>query len=303
MDQESLRQARRIRSSATQLIRLARKSKARPENIAHGQLFDRLLLSSSPLYRRSRALYLKAGGKFEVALISSARTLSSPTLIDPLIQYTPVEKEFIWNVEDPIERKNVGNLLSLRSYSGSLFHEQNHRILWKLLPAAPGTPAGCSRFLNFAESLVIGTDMALGDELGPKLADLLYQCGTIYDPGSKMKSIIRDQRGYRNYLHALIYATYLNLEFYDDKSSSKILRALYPNVLSLEPRITERAFRLDHLFVHLTNPGWQRKHRREVMQKMSAKRLGRESLELAAKPTDNRVFYLWAERWLDYIGL
>ena len=97
----------------------------------------------------------------------------------------------IWSAIDPIESRNPERLLHLRTYSTSLFHEQNHRILWKLLPPAPVEKNALRRYLNFAESLVITLDMALGDELGAKLAPLFYLTGVTYDPGTTVREELK----------------------------------------------------------------------------------------------------------------
>jgi hypothetical protein len=266
------------------------------------QPFDSLLLKLSSLYRRSRQLYLKLGGQFQATLVTSPRTLSSSALLEPKIQYSPIETELIWTAT---HSKRKEDLLTLRTYCSSLFHEQNHRILWKLLPPPPEKPSGVRRYLNAAESLIVALDMSLGDELGPRLAPHFFQVGAIYDPGTALRinHTTKNQRDYRNYLQAALYATYLNLEFYTRSQASRAIDVLYSNVSSeLRKRAIARAYRLDAAFVEKTNPIWQKMHQRRVSQKLQSGRK-EDPLSLSENPMDNRLIYLWAERWFDLMDL
>jgi hypothetical protein len=291
-----------LRSAITRLAK--QQPRQAPKNHTEEQPFDALLLSISPLYRKSRELYLKSKGTFRSLLVSSPRTLSSPTLLEPLIQYSPVETEMIWAATDPIERKNAHHLLTLRTYVGSLFHEQNHRTLWTLLPPPPKDKEGIRRYLNFAESLVISADMALGDELGPKQARELYLTGTIYDPGTDVRKLGLNRREYRNYLQATTHATYLNLEFYEPREIGRGISALFPSIGALSERAAERSGNLDRSFVWNTNPAWQKKHRDKVAAALSSGRVSnRATLVLPEDPMDNRQQYLLAEQWFEALGL
>jgi hypothetical protein len=265
------------------------------------QPFDLHLLNCSPLYHSSRDLYLRQGGRFLPTLVTSPRTLSSAMLLEQLIEYSPIEKELVWSATDPIEGKNPNRLLSLRTYSSSLFHEQNHRILWKFLPPPPKDPDELRRFMNFSESLVIITDMALADQLGPKLASLFYLIGVTYDPGTTVFQELENRRKYRNYLQAALHATYLNLEYYDPKSILKVISHLFPMLGHFGQRATLRSTRLDRQFVEMTNPQWQKKHRSTFLKKLSNSTS--PVLRLQKNPLDNRQQYLIAEKWFDYLGV
>jgi hypothetical protein len=288
------------------------------------QPFDAHLLALCPLYRRSRELYLQQKGAFMGTLVSSPRTLSSSVLLENRIEYSPVEKELVWAATNPIERKNPEHLLKIRTFVSSLFHEQNHRILWKLLPAPPSSAAGIRMYLNFVESLVITLDMALADSLGPELAKLFYLTGTIYDPGTsvriEMRNSAKDQRLYRNYLQASLYATYLNLEMYDPRAIAQAIQALFPHLGKLAPKAAQRALQLDPAFVQNTNPIWQKRYAKEAGKTLreakksnapvlalvgpsEAKTALFPILELSKDPADNRLPYLWTEKWLDLMEL
>ncbi len=259
------------------------------------QPFDAHLLALSPLYRRSRAIYLREGGGFRATLASSPRTLSSPILLDPLIEYSPIERELVWLATDPIESK-TDQLLSLRTYSTSLFHEQSHRILWRMLPPPPSSRDGLRRYLNFVESLVVVIDMALGDELGPRRAEPFYLSGVTYDPGTSVRFGL-SRRTYRNYLQTALHATYLSLEGYE---SQNIVRALGHSG-ELAFRATQRACNLDSQFIERTNPIWQRRHESLVRSKLRG--LKGSPLNLPNDPMDSRIQYLFAERWFEVFGL
>jgi hypothetical protein len=264
------------------------------------QPFDLHLLRYSPLYKRSRKLYSDQGGKFIATLVSSPRSLSSSILLDQIVEYSPIERELIWSATDPIESTNSENLLKLRTYSSSLFHEQNHRIIWKLLPLAPSEKNALRRYLNFAESLVITLDMALADHLGPQLASLFYLTGVIYDPGTFVAQEVQTSREYRNYLQSVLHATYLNLELYDPLPISKTIQILFPTLGQFAERATRRSLNLDTFFIQNTNLSWQKQHYKKIIQSLSSKNAkNKTSLELSENPLDNHRQYLIAEQLFD----
>jgi hypothetical protein len=267
-----------------------------------GQPFDAWLLSSSSLYRRSRKLYLEQGGKFRAQLQSTPRSLSSAALLYPRIDYSPIEAELVWAATDRYE-KRTRRLHELRTLSSSLFHEQNHRVLWALLPPAPRGKADLRRYLNLAEALIIAADMALGDELTPAVAGVFYQGGVIYDPGTRVRTEGRlSRREYRNYLQAALHATYLCLEGFEPRDLPRAMRALFPGPGPLAARAAHRAGQLDSLFIRRTNQIWQRRHRAEVLRRLS-RGPARKALVLPSSPMDNRQAYLIGERWFELLGL
>jgi len=276
------------------------------------QPFDLQLLNCSPLYRRSRKLYLDQGGAFLPTLVSSPRTLSSSILLEQKIEYSPIERELIWLATDKIESKRPSQLLVLRTYCSSLYHEQNHRILWKLLPSAPKDKIALRRYLNFVESLVIILDMALGDELGECLASLFYLTGVIYDPGTSVRSELKNRREYRNYLQAALHSTYLILELFEPRDLPKVMQALFPNLGEIAKRAAIRSSNLDEAFIYRTNVLWQRRHRETIVQALCQKPASQRGLEnalvaptlqLSGDPMDNRQQYLIAEKLFDVFDL
>ena len=107
-------------------------------------------------------------------------------------------------------------------------------------------------------------------------------------------------------LHAAAYGTYLNLELYDPAEYLRALRALFPGLGPLAGRAAARSAKLDGEFIRRTNLRWQRKHGRRVLEKLGAGapgKKGREPLALPASVGDNRLFYLFAERWFERMGL
>ena len=266
------------------------------------QPFDLQLLAQSSLYRKSRILYCRKGleGTHRPSFLSPKRSLGSPILLEPEIQYSPVESEMIWAASDPVESKNLDQLLELRKSVTCVYHEQNHRILWNFLPPSPKSGANLRRYLNFSEALVITLDMALADELGPRLAILFYLSGATYDPGTDLKSVLT-QRHYRNYLQALNYATYLNLEFFSGEDIREILFLLFPQMEPLLDRIVQRSTNLDRQFVEATNPIWQKRH-----GKSAGKLLGDSAvkpLQLSRDPLENWKPYLITEHILDHFKI
>lgn len=268
-----------------------------------GYPFDRELLSRSRLYRVSREIYLKQGGTFVPALVSNSRSLSSAALLENYIEYTPAEAELEWALTDRLERRRHGSRGQVLRYMSSLYHEQNHRLLWRLLPRPPQSAAALRRYLNLAESLVIVADMALGDELGPRVAKALRDANVVYDPGTTVRKAASHSRVYRNYLQACLYATYLALEGYEPRVVAEVVTALYEAFMTpaLLRRALDRALRLNPGFIRDTNLVWQRKHRAKV-----ATRLGRGTgprLELDAHPLNNVAQYRLGEAWFDRLGL
>ncbi|MGZ3689123.1 MAG: hypothetical protein ACXVBW_12530, partial [Bdellovibrionota bacterium] len=214
---------------AREIGRIAARKRPAAAHALAEQPFDRELLRE-PLFRKSRELFLKQGGKFRVALVSSPRTLSSPILLENRIDYSPIESELIWAATDPREKRNPAHLATLRTYTSSLFHEQNHRILWKMLPGIPAERRAAGRYLNFVESLVVAADMALGDKMGPKAAAVYYLSGAAYDPGTLIRARLGRARDYRNYLQAALFATYLYLCFYEPREIARALPRLFPEL-------------------------------------------------------------------------
>ena len=270
-----------------------------PVHALPGQPFDAVLLSRSPLYRLNRRVYVEGGGRFHSRLVSSPRSLSSAILLKQEIEYSPVEEEMIWSATDRVQKKDSAHLLAIRTYVASLFHEQSHRILWRMLPSAPGNKVALRRYLNFVESLVIVLDMALGDELGERLARWSYLCGSTYDPGTTVRGELRTRRAYRNYLQAALHATYLNLELFDPKDIRRGIQAMFPGLGVYAERAGVRANRLDRSFVVNTNLSWQNQHRAEVLRALS----GKGGFVLPPDPMDNRLQYLFAEKWFEKFRL
>lgn len=287
------------------------KRKAKP-GFLPGQPFDDFFLETSPLFRRSRAKFLAQGGVFEARFVTSPRSLSSSILLENRIQYSPTEDELLWQATDPAERTNDDGLSRLVGYSTSLFHEQSHRILWRILPfPADRRPGGLSRYLNFVEAIVVGLDMALGDELGPKLSALGYLTGTLYDPGSYADFASARER--RNYLHVAIRATYLALEFHEKKDVRRALRGWAPHWMPALRRealdhAINRALRLDTAFIRVTNPLWQEKHLGEFGKFIasSARIAGARKSGKVELSRDSEIWmspYLAIERVFDAFGI
>jgi len=273
-----LQEKRQARAWAGLIHNLARKIPKKPLNHElPGQPFDRLLLQLSPIYRRSRELFLSCGGIHTPSLHSSPRSLASLSLVSRQIEYSPLEAELIWTATDPTEsRTRPERLLDLRTWVTGVFHEQNHRVLWNLLPPPLRGGEALRRHLHFAESLVVMLDMALADSLPRALSEGLYQVGSIYDPGTPWLDELRrarfparrTQRYHWNALQAACEATFLNLELFDPEQIPGHITAIFPTesappatrgTQSLITRAAQRALRLDRLFVEQTNPEWLRK--------------------------------------------
>ncbi|MGE0615927.1 MAG: hypothetical protein AB7P04_09815 [Bacteriovoracia bacterium] len=273
------------------------------------QPYDELLLKRSRLYRRSRELYRAQGGTFEAALWSSPRSLGSPLLLENHIGYSPLGAELEWSLTDRLQKREKKHLEQVRSFVTNVFHEQSHRILWRHFReagiACPQSREEAFRFLNLVEALVVILDMALGDDLGMRVARPLYGLGVVYNPGSTFMSPRKlGPRGYRNALQVALHATYLRLEGMHADDIPGAVRAAFPG---LSPKLvdaaTRRALLIEPLFVELTNPIWQKRHVKVVMREWAPRR-GAKPLRLPhRKPTENHQAYLIAETWLARFGL
>ncbi|MBC7691995.1 MAG: hypothetical protein H7222_09505 [Methylotenera sp.] len=287
--------------------------KLKPHPLAlQGQPLDSVLLTLSPLFRESREVYLRQGCEFEPALITSPRSLSSVSLVKAKIQYSPIAEELMWAATDPNQKNDPSHLMMLITFTTSLYHEQNHRILWNLLPPPPlGDPEALRRYLNFAESLVITLDMALGDELGPALASLFYLTGVTYDPGTvakrdlmktqKKNSPSAAKRLYRNYLQAALHSTFLHLELYNADNVEAAIQKLFPTLGDFALRATRRSANLDSMFINLTNPDWQEMHGKTVVKALQKQ--SPQPLVISENPMENHFQYLFAEKAFDLLGL
>lgn len=265
-----------------------------------GQPFDDLFLNKSKLYKKSRELFLKQKGSFEPRLVTSARSLSSAILLENRIQYSPTQDEIFWVVNDKnqSESEKLKELQTLVSYSVSLFHEQNHRILWNQIGAPTDiSKDGLRRALNLSESIIIGLDMALGDELRPELSSLGYLSATLYDPGSYVK--FKNKREQYNYYHLVVRSTFLLLEYYNKKRILKSLPTLAPELpQELAEHAVERALRLDEQFVFFTNPTWQEKNQKRVHDYFKKlKQKSKKHLDIHVGPD------LWIDPYLAFESL
>jgi hypothetical protein len=283
-------QATEIASGIRRNLKAIRAAETRWKALAlAGFPFDAWLLSLSPLYRRSRRLYHAQGGTFESGLISSPRSLGSAVLLKNHIEYSPVSEELYWAAG----ARELDRILETRSFCAPVFHEQSHRLLWRLLPPPPGSQGGISRYLNLCEALVVAADMALGDRIGPRLSRLFYLAGATYDPGSpawqrisRGRSPATARRQYRNYLQRAVLATFLYLELHDPEEIGR----------SQDPA-TQRALRLDRQFVHVTNILWQQRHWKKLRQLPGA------GSAAALDPAEHWQVYYWAEKWFDLLGI
>ncbi len=269
-----------------------------------GQPYDDVLLAASPLFRKSRLLFVERGGTFHPALLSSLRALSSPKLIDMDLEYTPIASEIVWRAEDPVEKSDPMSLWALRPLTTCLFHEQTHRLIWTLLPPPSAGENQLRRYLNLCEAKVVAIDAALGDELGSGTSEFFYLAGVSYNPGSELKKRWKPTaRQYRNYLQAYMYGAYLVLEDFDHDGIRKLIPALFPTLGEYAHHAAERATRLDERFVRITNPIWQKRHARKVRERKIRPAGNLAPIELPAVANDNRVAYLYFEKLLDLLEI
>ncbi len=270
--------------------------------------FDHQLLSLSSIYRLSRKQYLSLGGSYSAKVCSTMRALSAQDLFKDEINFTPSFTELVWfknyfhEVSDPeleIEALTRFNEISL-------FHEQNHRIVWRLLPPAPENRSDLFRYLNFAESLVVTLDLALGDELGKDLSSVFEKMKVIYRSGGEHLTVIgKNQEDYRQYLLALFSTTYFALEtiHYDDILNA--VNYMLPGQKKINKLAVKRGLEINELFTRVTNPLWQDRYWKTAGKKLAKidKKFKEEILYLPEDPLDLIEDFPLVHRLFDFYGI
>lgn len=221
--------------------------------------FDTQMLSLSPLYFKSRQAYLKLGGKHVAAVCSTMRSLSTQDLFKNEIHYSPMHSEMVWLYENAkyfIDTKDQVSAIQ-HFHAISIFHEQNHRIIWQLMPKAPTDKINLRRYLNFAESLVVMLDLALADQINPKVSKSLERMSLLYRPAGSAKLQSLTTTDYRQYLLSAFVATYCMLERVNGEDILKVVNYVLPENKKINKQAVHRGLELNQDFTEVTNPGWQ----------------------------------------------
>lgn len=270
--------------------------------------FDGAMLKAASVYRKSRELYLSLGGTFTARVCSTMRALSAQDLFKDNIEFTPTAAELLWfrechhEVADPLQE--IHSLMRFNEIS--LFHEQNHRVIWRLLPPAPKEQRDLGRYLNFAESLVVTLDLALGDQLGAKFSPAFERLKVIYRSGGEDAWMKKSKSEYRQYLLAMFVSTYYLLELINPEDILKAVDYVLPGQKKMNKDAVRRGLELSELFTRVTNPLWQERYWKTASQKLTAMHKGssEEALYLPEDPLDfedSEFFYV--HRVFDYYGL
>jgi hypothetical protein len=270
--------------------------------------FDGQLLSLSSLYRKSRKLFCSLGGVYSAKICSTMRSLSAHDLFADEIEFTPSASEILWfkdhfhEVVDP--ELEIETLLRFNEIS--IFHEQNHRIVWRLLPPAPQEKRDLCRYLNFAESLVVILDLALGDEIGKKYSPIFEKLRVIYRPGGQHKWFEESTKEiYRNYLLALMCTTYFALELINYEDILAAVNFVLPNQKKINREAVTRGLELSELFSRITNPQWQERYWKKARIKLKKIHHGsqEDTLYLPEDPLNLSEEFHLARRVFDCFGL
>jgi len=269
--------------------------------------FDNQLLCASRLYRESRQQYLSLGGVFKAKMCSTMRSLSAQDLFVDEIEYSPSWSEMLWfkdhshEVVDP-----EAEIAALCRFSEiSLFHEQNHRIIWRLLPPAPMEERDLCRYLNFAESLVVVIDLALGDELGKKTSPVFEQMKVIYRSGGRDSWAQESKAVYRQYLLALLCTTYYSLELINTEDILGAVDYVLPGQKKMNKAAVRRGLELSELFTRITNPQWQERYWKVAGMRLKKMHKGSSAdpLYLPEDPLDLAEEFYLALQVFDHFGL
>jgi hypothetical protein len=232
-----------------------------PELLVDELPFDLQLLNASSVYRKSRKLYLSLGGQYKPSICSTMRGLSTQDLFKDEIHYSPSLSEWVWfrdfghTMSDADEE-----MAALSRFSEiSIFHEQNHRIIWRIIsPAAANFERqDFFRYYNFAESLVVTLDLIFADQLGKKLSQSLENLKVIYRPGGVDGFYRKSKNEYVQYLLAVLAGTYYTMERMHSADVLKAVDYVLPGQKSTNKAAVKRAGELSEIFTEVTNPQWQ----------------------------------------------
>lgn len=269
--------------------------------------FDLQLLNSSSVYRESRRLYFELGGKFTPRICSTMRGLSAQDLFNDEIDYTPGLSELIWFKDYGYAVSNAEEeMYSFTHFNEiSLFHEQNHRVIWRLLPPVPSEQKDVTRYLNFAESLVVVLDLVLGDQLGKKLSNSFERMKVIYRPGGEDIYFKKSKAEYRNYLLAVLATTYYAMEILHNDDILAAVNYVLPGQKQMNKVAVKRGLQLSELFTRVTNPQWQEIYWKSGMQKLNKIQAGskEDALHLPDDPLDLEEELLIAKRIFASFGI
>lgn len=300
-------------SEVSHFLKDVRQLSALPYARKHAKLclyeypFDHQLLSLSAVYRKSRQQYIALDGRYSPRLSSLMRSLSAQDLFADEIDYTPASTELLWfanKTEDVYDPENEMAALE-RFNTISVFHEQNHRILWRLLPPAPKEERDLIRYLNFAESLVVMLDLALGDEIGSLLSPAFERMKVIYRTSSSVKIWRSSKAIYREYLLATLCATYFILELMNPEDVLKAVNYALPGQKKMNRDAVSRALDINELFTRITNPEWQQRSWKTARAKLAKihKASKADALYLPEDPLDFDEEFVIARFVLDNFGL
>lgn len=269
--------------------------------------FDLQLLNLSPLYRHSRELFLELGGRYFPRVCSTMRGLSTQDLFKDEIDYPPSLSELTWFVKSgSIFSDAKEEIAALIRFSEiSLFHEQNHRILWRLIPPCPRAEADVCRYLNFAEALVVTLDMAMSDQLGQKLSEVFERMKIIYHPGGVDRFSKNPNKDYRDYLLAILTTVYFEMETMYPDDVINAVNYVLPGQKNINRAAVKRGQQLSELFTRVTNPEWQKLNWQSGQKKLSKiqSHSGEKIFMLPKDPLDLDVEFNIAHRVFDHFGI
>lgn len=269
--------------------------------------FDSQLLNLSRLYRESRKHYLGQGGRFIPRVLSTMRSLSAQDLFKDEIDYTPSLAEMMWFKDHATEIIDPSaQVKALKQFNeNSLFHEQNHRVIWRLLPPAPKERGAFRRYLNFSESLVVTLDLAMADEIGKKLSPIFERMHVIHRPAGNDTWHSKSKPIYRKYLLAVLCATYYALELIEHDDILRAVDYIFPRQKLMNKHAVHRALELSELFTMNTNPQWQTLYWQEAQVKLAKVHHGRtdEAFHIAEDPLDLNIEFAMARYIFDFYGL
>jgi hypothetical protein len=218
--------------------------------------FDSQLLELSRIYRASRRMFLARGGRFSAKLFSLERSVVAQDLFDDVLEYAPAQTEMRWfkdnhhRLLDP-----AGEMAALDHFNAiPLFHEQNHRVIWHLLPPPAKGRENLIRYLKLAESLVIALDVALAEEIG-EVSNPARRIGVVYRTAINGWSP-KTAAERRQYLLAVFYTAYCRFEFIEASRLREHLERQFSDQAQSNRKAIRRSAEIADFFVDVATPQW-----------------------------------------------
>ena len=174
--------------------------------------FDRLLLTCSPTYLRTRALLLKCGVRFKPAVVSRPNNFRSFDPAKNTLVYTPLEPELRWISSQKTDSPWIPELVpKYYFFSTTLCHESAHALIYRLLRFKGMNGLSMRENKNYiylAETLVVVQEAIVAMEL-QQIATPLENFGILYR-SVQDKDVVRGRLAGERYVSQLCRGSFFD---------------------------------------------------------------------------------------------